>query len=48
MNVNNQSSTNLKQIRLQIPIPILESFANSLNELHKMYPAQEEANDEKQ
>ena len=41
MNANNQTSTNLKQVKIQMPIAALESFASSINELYKMYPAQE-------
>ena len=41
MNANNQTSSNLKQIKLQMPIGSLESFVSSINELYKMYPTQE-------
>ena len=41
MNANNQSSANLKQVKIQMPIFALESFASSINELYKMYPTQE-------
>ena len=38
MNANNQTSTSLKQIKLQMPIFALETFASSIKELYKMYP----------
>ena len=44
MNANNQTSSSVKQIKLQLPIPILYSFLNSVNELYKMYPIEEKKN----
>ena len=38
MNTNNQSTQNLKQIRLQVPITNLEPFTTSMKELVDMYP----------
>ena len=46
MNVNNQSSTSLKQIRLQVPIGNLDSFTDSLQQLREMYPKDQKKNDE--
>ena len=45
MNVNNQTSLNLKQVKLQAPITSLEYFAKSVNELVKMYPTMEKEED---
>ena len=46
MNANNQSSSNLKQVKIQMPITALESIANSINELYKMYPTQDKKLDD--
>ena len=40
MNANNQSSSSLKQIRLQIPITNLEMLTKAMNELYEMYPTE--------
>ena len=42
MNMTNQTTSSLMQIRLQIPIQYLKTFANALNELVEMYPFEEE------
>ena len=42
MNANNQSSQSLKQIRLQIPVPSMKPFTNTMNELVDMYPEEQE------
>ena len=46
MNANSQSSSSLKQLRLQIPTTSLEAFATSINELVEMYPFNKENQDE--
>lgn len=38
MNASNQSSSSLKQVKIQIPMMALNSLENSLNELSMMYP----------
>ena len=40
MNANNQKSSSLKQLKIQMPMASLESFATSVDELYKMYPTQ--------
>lgn len=40
MNANNQTTSGLKQIKIQMPIASLESFTRSVDELYKMYPTQ--------
>ena len=46
MNVNNQSTTSVKQLRLQVPITHLDMFTNSLQELKDMYPKDKKENDD--
>lgn len=46
MNVNNQMTPNMKQLRFQMPVTCLKSFANSVNELMNMYPFPEAKKDE--
>ena len=41
MNANNQTNLSLKQIKIQMPIASMESFARSMDELYKMYPTQD-------
>ena len=48
MNANNQTTTSVKQIRLQVPITNLEPFAKSINELNEMYPQEKKKNEEKE
>ena len=38
MNFNNQSSANLKQLRLQVPTTYLNSFTEAMIQLREMYP----------
>ena len=38
MNANNQTSSSLKQIKIQMPIATLEFFTRAMDELYKMYP----------
>ena len=38
MNVNNQSSSSLKQVKIQMPISALNILTKCINELVTMYP----------
>lgn len=42
MSSNNQTSANVRQLRLQAPIPALEKLSLSINELKKVYPDSED------
>lgn len=42
MNMNNQLSSNLKQLRFQLPAQLLKPLAKAINELVEMYPFEEE------
>ena len=47
MNVNNQSTSNLKQVKIQMPITALSAFTKSMDELVTMYPKNEDEKTER-
>ena len=38
MNVNNQTTSTLKQMKIQMPISALNAFTKCVNELNLIYP----------